>query len=244
LTIIEKTTVGNIKLRFFQKKVLMMTDAKSLASLKGRRHLPHLLYAAIAGTVKIFCRSFRVEIIDQADIRELAGTKPVILVNWHNRLVFIPGLVSKAVRVNTAVLASASRDGEYAAQYMKRFGLTAVRGSSSKGGRRALVEMRNMLLDGWSVALTPDGPRGPRYHVHPGAVMLAEMTGAPIVPLGFNAPSRWQLGGWDRTQIPKPFSRVQVHYGKPMFIPERLNSAARKEKIEELRRRLLEITID
>jgi lysophospholipid acyltransferase (LPLAT)-like uncharacterized protein len=221
------------------------TRKKSMISLKGHRHLPSPLYWTLAAAVKLFRTTYRVQVVDQAGLLEKnAANLPAILVNWHNRLVFMPSFVPAEVRSRITVLASDSRDGEYAAQYMGRFGLRAVRGSTSKGGHRALVQMRKALQEDWSIALTPDGPRGPKYHVHPGAVMLAEMTKCPIIPLGFNASSRWELGGWDRTQIPKPFARVEVRYGEPMFIADSLDAKQRAEKIEELKQRMLDITVD
>lgn len=214
-------------------------------SLKGRRQLPSLAYWALAGAVKILRATYRVRAVDEAGLLKMGADAPaMILVNWHNRLVFMPSFVPCRIRSQITVLASDSRDGEYAAQYMSRFGLRAVRGSSSKGGHRALVQLRAALVDGWSVALTPDGPRGPRYEAHPGAVMLAEMTGCPIVPVGFNSTRRWELGGWDRTQLPKPFARVELRFGEPMRIDGRLTVEERAAKVEELRQCLMAITDD
>ena len=101
-----------------------------------------------------------------------------------------------------------------------------------------------MLKEGRSVALTPDGPRGPRYQVQQGIVILAEKTGCPIVPLSMNSNRRWQLGGWDRTQIPKPLSAVSLVVGKPMHVPAGMTPEQRDKECERVRQAMMQITAD
>lgn len=117
------------------------------------------------------------------------------------------------------VMISASRDGELITTIGKFFGYTAVRGSSSKGGKEATREMVDYLKAGKRCAITPDGPRGPRREMKKGAVEIARLTGAPVVPFGFAAEHCWRLKSWDQFIIPKPFSRAVFVYGEPIHIP-------------------------
>jgi lysophospholipid acyltransferase (LPLAT)-like uncharacterized protein len=118
------------------------------------------------------------------------------------------------------VMISASRDGELISTIGKFFGYTAVRGSSSRGGQEATREMVDFLKAGKRCAITPDGPRGPRRQMKPGAVNIARLTGCPVVPFGFAAERCWRLKSWDEFIIPKPFSRAVFVYGEPIRIPK------------------------
>lgn len=169
---------------------------------------------------------------------------PGIFIAWHNRLLMLPVFFPVEARRKCAALASISRDGQYAADYMRQLGMQVVRGSTSRGGLRALNQLKACLRDGLSVAMTPDGPRGPRYHLQNGAVMLAQSTGAPIVPVSANALNRWEFGGWDRTQIPKPFARVKLVVGTPLYVPGELTEQQREEQREQVEQALMAITDD
>jgi len=185
--------------------------------------------------------------VQQNDPRELIAREkpwPIIAALWHNRIPLLVNFFPSRLCHQAAALASASRDGEYAAEFLKSFGYFPIRGSSSRGGYQALFEMKKVLEGGLSVALTVDGPRGPRYSVSPGAVILAEWTGIPIIPLGLNAPRRWELKGWDRTQIPKPFSRVEFIIGEPIFIAPDLVPEQRETECRRLASALMQITQD
>lgn len=118
------------------------------------------------------------------------------------------------------VMISASRDGELISTIGRFFGYTAVRGSSSRGGKEATREMVDYLKEGKRCAITPDGPRGPRRLMKPGAVNIARLTGSPVVPFGFAAEHCWRLRSWDQFIIPKPFSRAVFVYGEPIRIPK------------------------
>lgn len=117
------------------------------------------------------------------------------------------------------VMISASRDGELISTVGKLFGYTAIRGSSSKGGKEATREMVEYLKAGKRCAITPDGPRGPRREMKMGAVQIARLAGCPVVPFGFAAERCWRLRSWDKFIIPKPFSRAVFVYGEPIRIP-------------------------
>jgi lysophospholipid acyltransferase (LPLAT)-like uncharacterized protein len=151
--------------------------------------------------------------------------QPTIFVIWHNRLLLACELAPRRFREKVVFLASRSRDGGYIADYLRRLGMQAVRGSSSRGGAQALLELRQHLEAGRLVALTPDGPRGPRYHVQDGVLWLARRTGAQIVPLAYNAMSHLEAKSWDRTHIPLPFSRGEYVVGEPIRLPPDLDEA-------------------
>ena len=115
-------------------------------------------------------------------------------------------------------LSSTSRDGELIAQYIGRFGIGPVRGSATRRGSVALREMATLLKRGHDVAITPDGSRGPLYEIKPGLVLLAQLTGAPVLPISFEYSRAWRLRTWDRFVIPRPFSRVTLRVGEPVHI--------------------------
>jgi lysophospholipid acyltransferase (LPLAT)-like uncharacterized protein len=131
---------------------------------------------------------------------------------WHNRIFAVPLYYERVCRREPpmVVLTSASRDGALLAAFVQRFGVGAVRGSSSKRGAAALLQLTTELERGTGVIITPDGPRGPRYVLGPGLIFLSQKTGTPILPLQVEYSSYWELKSWDRFRIPKPFSRVRM----------------------------------
>ena len=177
----------------------------------------------------------------------LANAKrPVIFCVWHNRLALSPMIYraySRHVRQTprlTAVV-SASRDGAIIAGVLKSFGIDSARGSSSRRGAQAFLELLSAADMGSDLAVTPDGPRGPRYVVEAGAVALAQMTGRPIIPVGPVVQWKISLKSWDRFQIPLPFSRAIIKFGAPMQVPP---DHDRELLRAELQRHLDEISKD
>jgi hypothetical protein len=157
--------------------------------------------------------------------------RPPILALWHGRI--LPATLYWRDR-GIVALTSANFDGEWTARLMARFGYRAVRGSTSRGGARALVALRRELATGHPVAFTVDGPRGPARVVQPGAVWLASATGHPILPFHIESSRCWTLGSWDRAQIPRPFSSVAVSIGPPIQVPENGEDGGRIEQVREL----------
>jgi lysophospholipid acyltransferase (LPLAT)-like uncharacterized protein len=143
-----------------------------------------------------------------------SGRQP-ILAFWHGRI--LPGLYHFRDR-RIVVITSHNFDGEWIARIIRRFGYGTARGSTSRGGARALVQMRRDLADGKPVAFTVDGPRGPARIVQPGAAWLAGATGQPVVPFHIEADRFWTTSSWDRAQIPKPFARMTVAIGAPLEV--------------------------
>lgn len=145
--------------------------------------------------------------------------EPFIVAFWHGELLMQPFLYKK-VRGNhpIAVMISEHFDGELIARTIKYFGFAAIRGSSKKGGAKVLIQALKKLKAGCDVAITPDGPRGPRYSVAPGIVGLSQKSNAYIVPFSYTASAFWELKSWDRFIIPKPFCTIIFSVGKPLRV--------------------------
>lgn len=160
--------------------------------------------------VRAVIATLRVKITDNAGVLA-PGAAPAIWIFWHNRLFIIPWAYRKALGDRPgAALTSASKDGEIVAAFLACFRIRAVRGSSSRRGVAALIELIRLVREGYTIGITPDGPRGPRYTLNPGVVTLAQKTGAAICPVRVHYSSYWQLKSWDGFMIPKPFCRVDV----------------------------------
>ena len=146
-----------------------------------------------------------------------AARRVPIFAFWHGRILAATyfwrdhGIV---------VMISENFDGEWIARIIRRFGYGTARGSTSRGARRALIQLKRDVAAGRPAAFTVDGPRGPARRVQPGAVWLAGVTGSPILPFHIEAERHWSASSWDRTQIPRPFSRVAVAIGAPFGVPD------------------------
>jgi lysophospholipid acyltransferase (LPLAT)-like uncharacterized protein len=128
-----------------------------------------------------------------------------------------------------AALISASRDGDLLADAVQRFGYDVIRGSSSRLGASAILQLTQVLASGGDVVITPDGPRGPAYELGPGIIFLAQKSGAPVVPVNLEYSRCWRLGSWDRFIVPQPFAKVRVlinhpHYVKSTTTPEQFEA--------------------
>ena len=174
---------------------------------------------------------------------------PVIFCIWHNRLPFSLIMYRHYARRKRqphqmAAIVSASKDGGVVARVLEHFGVQPVRGSSSRRGPQALLELTTWAERGYDLAITPDGPRGPRYEVQSGAVALAQLTGRPLVPVSYHL--RWKvcLKSWDRFQIPLPFGRTTMKFGEPLFIPREASDEQREQLRQQINHRLQSLTID
>jgi lysophospholipid acyltransferase (LPLAT)-like uncharacterized protein len=141
--------------------------------------------------------------------------RPVIFSLWHGQL--LPLLFHHRDE-RVAVVISEHADGEIIARIAHQLGYQTVRGSTSRGAARALIGMERAIRDGYDLAITPDGPRGPAGTLAPGVMIVAQRTGAPILATAATTTAGWRLKSWDRFLIPKPFSRVRVAYGEPISI--------------------------
>ena len=210
-------------------------------TLKNKRHMPTWLAGILAFLVKLISLTYRVKIVDEDGWFEKQQPWPTVVSLWHNRILFIASLSKRKLLERMSVLISASRDGEYVSAFIRFFGLGVVRGSSSRGGVHALLELNHEIKNDRSVILTVDGPRGPKYSVHPGAVILAQKNDLFVVPVSVNAKHYWQAKSWDNTQIPIPFTSVTLIYGHPFKIPKEMRLEVAKQLIHD---KMMEITED
>lgn len=160
--------------------------------------------------------TWRIRVSDDDDLRrQRAAKQPVIFILWHGQL--LP-LLYHHRREGVAVLISEHSDGEIVARIAISLGYRTVRGSTSRGAARALIGLSRAVKEGHDLAITPDGPRGPARSFAAGALVVAQRTGAPMVPVAVSASRGWRLKSWDRFLIPKPFARVHIAYGDLMSI--------------------------
>lgn len=188
--------------------------------------------------------SYRYRVLHRDRLAPLLGSGTAAVVSfWHDQSFagawfLVDRLHGEGLPLT--LLASRSRDGGLVAQVVHPWGLRVVRGSASRGGRQALLEMhRDIVRHGSSPLVLPDGPRGPAHLAKSGAVLLAKMSRAPILPLAFVPASCWRLSSWDRMLVPRPFTRVAVVVGEPLAVARE----TRSDEVEEARRRL-ERTLD
>jgi hypothetical protein len=153
---------------------------------------------------------------EEGAIQSMDEVYPGIFPFWHRCVLPATWLYR---RQHPAVMTSRSLDGEYIARVIRRFGFMPVRGSSSRGGQRALLEMNRLLAERHAVAFTIDGPRGPRFVAKKGPVLLARMSGAAITAFYVAVEKAWVLKTWDALMIPKPFSRIYVRFARKIFVP-------------------------
>ncbi|MDF3818492.1 lysophospholipid acyltransferase family protein [Leptospira sp. 96542] len=147
--------------------------------------------------------------------------KPFIYSIWHTNVLYSPYLHRGK---HVAVMISESKDGDFINQVVHRFGNTSIRGSSSKGGSKALKAMIQHLKQGHPAAFTPDGPRGPAFVLQPGIIAAAQVSQVPIIPFHYECTRQWILErAWDKHRVPKPFTTFVVSYGEPIYIPRNLD---------------------
>jgi hypothetical protein len=158
---------------------------------------------------------WRVEGLQHFDAIVASGRQPVMAF-WHGRI--LPATVYFRGR-GIVVITSENFDGEWIARIIERFGYGIARGSTTRGGRRAMLQLVREMEKGKPAGFTVDGPRGPARVAQPGAVWLAKVTGNPVLPFHLEASRYWSVRSWDRTQIPKPFSTVALVVGEPMAVP-------------------------
>ncbi|MEO5814484.1 MAG: lysophospholipid acyltransferase family protein [Gemmatimonadaceae bacterium] len=164
-----------------------------------------------ASLLRLLASTWRMRSHNSEPLHEArANDKRVIFTLWHGEL--LP-LLWQHRGENIAIVISEHRDGEIVAQIAHSLGYTTVRGSSSKGGSRALIGLMREIDAGRDGAITPDGPRGPAHVFAPGVAVASQRTGAFIAPIRAVASRSWRLNSWDKFLIPKPFARVDVHYG-------------------------------
>jgi len=174
--------------------------------------------------------TWRTEGLEHLDAIAASGRQP-IMAFWHGRI--LPATYFFRRR-GIVVITSENFDGEWIAGIIERFGYGTARGSTSRGGLRALLQLTRDLAAGKPAGFTLDGPRGPLQVAQPGAVWLAKTTGHPILPFHLEASAHWTMRSWDRTQIPRPFSTVALAVGAPIGVPADADEAAQERARQEL----------
>ena len=177
----------------------------------------YLAIAALGSTLR-----WRTEGLEHLDAIARSGRQPVMAF-WHGRI--LPATYFFRRR-GIVVMTSENFDGEWIAGIIGRFGYGTARGSTSRGARKALLQLTREMGEGRPTGFTVDGPRGPARTAQPGAVWLAQATGNPVLPFHLEADRHWSVRSWDRTQIPKPFATVALVVGEPFHVPAGADDAA------------------
>jgi lysophospholipid acyltransferase (LPLAT)-like uncharacterized protein len=182
-----------------------------------RRRLRVALISALGGLLlRLLGTTWRVRRVGSEAFDEmLAKQEPFVVVFWHGEIVPVTWVHR---RLGIAPLISRHADGEVIARIVEGLGYRTVRGSTTRGGVRALLETAQLVNEGITVGFTPDGPRGPRHVFAPGALIVAQRTGRPIIALGATASRSWRLKSWDRHLVPKPFATVTIRYSGPQHV--------------------------
>jgi lysophospholipid acyltransferase (LPLAT)-like uncharacterized protein len=201
-----------------------------------------LFVKTITGTVR-----FRLK--DESGFFDTPPAGQAIYSCWHNRLALcLPAYLKFARPRNQtrglAAMVSASRDGAFLSAVLQTFQVQPVRGSTSRRGRQALLEMTRWAERGYDLAITPDGPRGPRYQVQPGIISLAQVTGLPILPFSYHLRWKFSIRSWDRFQVPLPFGTCELRTWKPLRIPRDADEAERERLRVHLEQTMNLITTD
>jgi lysophospholipid acyltransferase (LPLAT)-like uncharacterized protein len=195
--------------------------------------------------LQLWALTLRYKIEDRAGVVGKVTAQNYIASLWHNRLLIFPFVLRRFFpERHGAALISASRDGELLADAIKRFDYDVVRGSSSRLGASAILQLSQTLASGRDVVITPDGPRGPVYELGPGIVFLAQKSGAAVVPVNIEYSSCWRLKSWDRFILPRPFAKVHVIIGSPHHVelsdtPEQFE--AERQRLQQAMMALVEM---
>ena len=155
---------------------------------------------------------------------------PVIYSLWHNCTLYLTYLHRNQ---NLGVLVSQHKDGEYIAEIMKKCGYSTIRGSSTRGGVKALVGMIVHIKNGFDVAFTPDGPKGPKYKIKEGILLVGLKTGCPIVPAVWNSKRKIVFNSWDNFKSPWPFTKIVIAYGKPIYVKSKQELNKKKKELQK-----------
>jgi lysophospholipid acyltransferase (LPLAT)-like uncharacterized protein len=166
--------------------------------------------------IRLLGPTLRVSVSYEEGAQKTLDGRPLVASFWHSCMIPATYIFRN---MGIRVMSSFSYDGEYMGRIIKRFGFVAVKGSSSRNPIRALLGLRRALDEGWTVAFTLDGPRGPRHKVKPGPVGLGKSSGLPLTSFHAAVEKAWVLNSWDRMMIPHPFSRVLVRVGKLIHVP-------------------------
>jgi lysophospholipid acyltransferase (LPLAT)-like uncharacterized protein len=208
-----------------------------------------LAAALIYGLIRAVSATIRYEWRDSSGLLSIDRDQSVIFAIWHNRL----SLCLEVYRVflrniqrpcKMAAMVSASKDGGLLARVLELYGVQPVRGSTSRRGRQALLELVGWAERGHDLAITPDGPRGPRCIIQEGVIALAQLTGLPILPVSYHLTWKITLKSWDRFQIPLPFTKCLMHFTRPIYVPREISEEQREQLRRQVEDQLKAVTDD
>jgi lysophospholipid acyltransferase (LPLAT)-like uncharacterized protein len=231
------------------------TSASKSLKRKGGIIIPHrprwyqwIVAWLVVGIIKMVSATLRYRWQDGSGYFE-NQTGPAIYCAWHNRLGLAMPAYYNYVRkrsrsLGMAAMVSASKDGGFLAAILECFKVQPVRGSTSRRGPQALLELTTWAERGYDLAITPDGPRGPCYEVQDGVMSLAQITGLPIIPFSYYVPWKVRVKSWDRFQIPLPLSVCEMRVGKPIRVPREATDDQRGELRLQLETTLRELSKD
>ena len=202
----------------------------------ARRKLGALVLPVVAPTLlRLLSGSWKLERLGMDHWERARAASGCLLTLWHGRMLL--GIRAHE-KLGIHVLVSPSDDGSLITMMLTRFGYHTVRGSSNKNPARAIRALLTQLASGATIAITPDGPRGPRHSINPGAVWIARESGFPILPCGFVCDRAWHLKSWDRFTVPKWGARVRLVYGEPLRVPKDASDEDMRALSEEMGARI------
>lgn len=215
---------------------------KTVARAALRKSLYSLIGYFGALLVKMLIGSLRMSVEGEEKLEPITrnGAK-VIYSFWHGQMLIV---AYSHRHKNIHILISDHRDGEIISRITSRLGFSSIRGSSTRGGARAVMNILTKLNNRFHIAITPDGPRGPRWKVQQGVIYIAQKTGLPIVPFVTGTDRFWELETWDRFRVPKPFSRGLIIYGDPLVVPGNLDREGVRKSVLELEERLVSLSCE
>ena len=207
------------------------------------------LISVLSILIKIWFKTLRVSRKDALGLTNGINAGNYAVAMWHNRILGAVPLFHSKFRKNTVAIASRSKDGQMITDFLEKFKIETIRGSSNKegknkGGARALIQSIVELRKGHNICFTVDGPRGPIYESKPGVLKASQKSGIEILPISVNMNSYWQMKSWDKLQVPKPFSKVEMIIGEPISITKDCTAEQMKAHLENLNKTLMEITVD
>ena len=177
---------------------------------------------------------------EEISLQHLKSGQKMIVAIWHQRILVVTGYARRFGGYKPSVMISRSRDGEMIAKVYSRFNFRPIRGSSSRGGKEALANMVEDLVHHQLAVHILDGPRGPRAVVKPGLIVMAQLSGVPIVPVYISVNRAWVLDSWDSFIVPKPFSTVVIRWDSPIYVPESMDSEVFENTRKNIERHLKE----
>lgn len=187
--------------------------------------------------IKLLALTMKIEVLHEERVRPFWDKdERFILAFWHGRLLMMPFCYhGKSINL----LISQHKDGELIARAMKRFGFESIRGSSTRGGAMAMREMIRAIKES-DIAITPDGPKGPRYVVQDGVIALSRLSGVPVIPVTFGSSRKKVFGSWDSFNLPYPFSRGAFLWGEPIYVSKDDDMGQKRKELEEKMREMTE----